>query len=67
MSQTSAHASSKAPAGIPSVLIAVFVAALFIFAGIPVVLCICRSYVTDTLKQSVSIVGFSLPLHLFLS
>ncbi|WP_319637818.1 MFS transporter [Priestia aryabhattai] len=55
--QTSAHASSKAPAGIPSVLIAVFVAALFIFAGDSGRSMYLPLYVTDTLKQSVSIVG----------
>lgn len=43
MPQTSVHGSSKAPAGIPSVLIAVFVAALFILRVIPGVLCICHS------------------------
>ncbi|WP_427126851.1 sugar efflux transporter [Priestia megaterium] len=57
MPQTSAHASSKAPAGIPSVLIAVFVAALFIFAGDSGRSMYLPLYVTDTLKQSVSIVG----------
>lgn len=55
--QTSVHASSKAPAGIPSVLIAVFVAALFIFAGDSGRSMYLPLYVTDTLKQSVSIVG----------
>ncbi|MEH6961850.1 sugar efflux transporter [Priestia megaterium] len=55
--QTSAHASSKAPAGIPSVLIAVFVAALFIFAGDSGRSMYLPLYITDTLKQSVSIVG----------
>ncbi|MFL7943290.1 sugar efflux transporter [Priestia megaterium] len=55
--QTSAHASSKAPARIPSVLIAVFVAALFIFAGDSGRSMYLPLYVTDTLKQSVSIVG----------
>lgn len=55
--QTPAHASSKAPAGIPSVLIAVFVAALFIFAGDSGRSMYLPLYVTDTLKQSVSIVG----------
>jgi MFS transporter, SET family, sugar efflux transporter len=57
MPQTSAHASSKAPAGIPSVLIAVFVAALFIFAGDSGRSMYLPLYITDTLKQSVSIVG----------
>ncbi|MBU8853626.1 MFS transporter [Priestia megaterium] len=55
--QTLAHASSKAPARIPSVLIAVFVAALFIFAGDSGRSMYLPLYVTDTLKQSVSIVG----------
>ncbi|AUO13359.1 sugar efflux transporter [Priestia megaterium] len=55
--QTSVHASSKAPAGIPSVLIAVFVAALFIFAGDSGRSMYLPLYITDTLKQSVSIVG----------
>ncbi|MED5243778.1 MULTISPECIES: sugar efflux transporter [Priestia] len=55
--QTSVHASSKAPARIPSVLIAVFVAALFIFAGDSGRSMYLPLYVTDTLKQSVSIVG----------
>src|SRR6478609_629283 len=57
MPQTSAHASSKAPAGIPSVLIAVFVAALFIFAGDSGRSMYLPLYITNTLKQSVSIVG----------
>ncbi|MGG3197103.1 sugar efflux transporter [Priestia aryabhattai] len=57
MPQTSAHASSKAPAGIPSVLIAVFVAALFIFAGDSGRSMYLPLYITDTLKQSVSTVG----------
>lgn len=57
MPQTSAHAPSKAPAGIPSVLIAVFVAALFIFAGDSGRSMYLPLYITDTLKQSVSIVG----------
>ena len=57
MPQTSAHASSKAPAGIPSVLIAVFVAALFIFARDSGRSMYLPLYITDTLKQSVSIVG----------
>lgn len=57
MPQTSAHASSKAPAGIPSVLIAVFVAALFIFAGDSGRSMYLPLYITDKLKQSVSIVG----------
>ncbi|MFL0572408.1 MFS transporter [Priestia megaterium] len=57
MPQTSAHASSKAPAGIPSVLISVFVAALFIFAGDSGRSMYLPLYITDTLKQSVSIVG----------
>ncbi|MEH7510497.1 MFS transporter [Priestia megaterium] len=57
MPQTSAHASSKAPAGIPFVLIAVFVAALFIFAGDSGRSMYLPLYITDTLKQSVSIVG----------
>ncbi|MBY0093115.1 MFS transporter [Priestia aryabhattai] len=57
MPQTSVHASSKAPAGIPSVLIAVFLAALFIFAGDSGRSMYLPLYITDTLKQSVSIVG----------
>ncbi|MFB8422480.1 MFS transporter [Priestia aryabhattai] len=57
MPQPSARASSKAPAGIPSVLIAVFVAALFIFAGDSGRSMYLPLYITDTLKQSVSIVG----------
>ncbi len=57
MLQPSAHASSKASAGIPSVLIAVFVAALFIFAGDSGRSMYLPLYITDTLKQSVSIVG----------
>ncbi|MDR7244982.1 MFS transporter [Priestia megaterium] len=57
MPQTSAHASSKASAGIPSVLIGVFVAALFIFAGDSGRSMYLPLYITDTLKQSVSIVG----------
>lgn len=57
MPQTSVHGSSKAPAGIPSVLIAVFVAALFIFAGDSGRSMYLPLYITDTLKQSVSIVG----------
>ena len=57
MPQTSAHASSKAPVGIPSVLIAVFVAALFIFAGDSGRSMYLPLYITDTLKQSVSTVG----------
>jgi MFS family permease len=57
MLQPSAHASSKTPAGIPSVLIAVFVAALFIFAGDSGRSMYLPLYITDTLKQSVSIVG----------
>ncbi|MEJ9304411.1 MFS transporter [Priestia megaterium] len=57
MPQTSVHGCSKAPAGIPSVLIAVFVAALFIFAGDSGRSMYLPLYITDTLKQSVSIVG----------